>query len=85
MKNNFYITFGVWLVVLPFLGIPGVWKSGLITASGLFLILVSIGPVILKKLQTESQSQPKPRLKKKQSNELRFSDNENHLPRAPLL
>jgi hypothetical protein len=71
-KNNFYISFGVWLAILPFLGVPGTWKNNLVFLSGVFLILMSVGPVILKKLQT------KPKIKKKQESskeELKFSDN----------
>lgn len=78
MKNNFYISFGVWIAILPFLGIPGTWRNTLVALSGLFLILVSLGPTILKKLQTK----PKPKKKQNkidsqnlplQNNELRFS------------
>lgn len=79
MKNNFYISFGVWIAILPFLGIPGTWRNTLIFLSGVFLILVSLGPIILKKLQ--------PKLKKKQNknNELRFSEKETtSSPALPL-
>lgn len=61
-KNNFYISFSVWLVILPFLGVPIAWKNILVLLSGLFLLLVSLGPTILKKLQT------KPKIKKKKEN-----------------
>lgn len=71
-KNNFYISFGIWIVILPFLGIPGVWRNTLVFLSGIFLILVSLGPFILKKLQI------KPKLKKKQKEELKFSVPENN-------
>ena len=57
-KNNFYISFGIWLLILPFFGIPGAWKDLLMSLSGLFLILVASGPAILKKLQ------PKQKIKK---------------------
>jgi hypothetical protein len=70
-KNNFYISFGVWLVILPFLGIPGTWRNTLVFLSGFFLILVSLGPAILKKLQTKSKPKKKSELPKE---ELRFSD-----------
>lgn len=72
MKNNFYISFGVWIAILPFLGIPGTWRNILVFASGIFLILVSIGPIILKKLQ------PKLKRKSDKNNELRFSAPENN-------
>lgn len=72
-------------MILPLLGIPWTWKSVLIFISGAFLVLVSYGPTILKKLQT------KPRQKKKQNktdlqneipktDELKFSDN---IPTTP--
>ena len=77
-KNNFYISFGAWLVVLPFLGIPGTWKNTLVFLSGLFLVLVSLGPTIMKRLQI------KPKTKKKankisgsvpsQETDLKFSE-----------
>jgi len=70
MKNNFYISFGIWIAILPFLGIPSAWRYGLISLSGLFLVLVALGPTILKKLQ------PKVKAKKKLDKELRFSNNE---------
>ena len=56
-KNNFCISFGVWIAILPFLGIPGRWKSTLIFISGIFLILISLGPIILKKLQTKAEKE----------------------------
>jgi hypothetical protein len=87
MKSRFYVSFGVWIAILPFLGIPGAWKNALVTLSGLFLVLVSLGPTILKKLQ----SKPKQRRKKESpptqnpdinKEELKFSGNspENILP-----
>ena len=54
-KNNFYISFGVWLIIIPLLGVPIVWRDALVFISGIFLILVSIGPIILKKLQVKSK------------------------------
>ena len=33
---------GVWLFILPFLGIPGVWKERLVAATGLILIGVAL-------------------------------------------
>lgn len=77
-KNNFYISFAVWLIIIPLLGVPIIWRDGLVFLSGLFLLLVSFGPAILKKLQ------PKVKVKRKQEkinpenlniekDELRFS------------
>lgn len=55
-KNSFYISFGIWLIILPFFGIPGVWKSNLTSLSGLFLVLTALGPMILSKIQFKSGS-----------------------------
>jgi hypothetical protein len=60
-KNNFYLSFGIWLIVITQLGIPGTWIKIIVFISGLFLVLVSLGSVILRKLQV------KPKPKKKQS------------------
>lgn len=59
MKNNFYISFGVWLVILPFLGIPGLWKSALTVLSGLFLIIISLGSIWIKKSQFKGRTKKK--------------------------
>lgn len=56
MKSNFLISLGIWIAILPFLGIPGPWRSTLITLSGLFLSLVALGPLVLKKLQTKQKA-----------------------------
>jgi hypothetical protein len=74
-KNNFYISFGVWLVIIPLLGVPIVWRDSLVFLSGIFLILVSLGPIILKKLQIKQK-----RKQELPKQELKFSDtplNEN--------
>lgn len=65
MKNNFYISFGAWLIVISLLGVPIVWRDALTALSGIFLILVSLGPTILKKLQPKQ---------KKKKEELKFSN-----------
>ena len=54
-KSSFYISLGIWIAILPFLGFPGVWKNILIALSGIFLALTGMGPMILKKLQTKSK------------------------------
>ncbi len=59
MKSGFYISLGVWIALLPFLGFPGGWRDILVNLSGIFLALTSLGPIVLKKLQT------KPKQKKK--------------------
>lgn len=75
--KNFYISFGVWLIIITQLGVPIVWRDSLVFVSGLFLILVSIGPIILKKLQS------RPKREKKQNNELRFSEDSSNLTHPP--
>lgn len=55
MKSSFYISLGVWVALLPFLGFPGFWRDILVTLSGIFLALTSLGPIILKKLQNKSK------------------------------
>jgi len=82
MKNNFYISFAVWLIIIPLLGVPIVWRDGLVFLSGLFLLLVSFGPAILKKLQPKVKTKRKQELLKE---ELRFSNNEDNSPPTPLL
>jgi len=81
-KNNFYISFAVWLIIIPLLGVPIVWRDGLVFLSGLFLLLVSFGPAILKKLQPKVKTKRKQELPKE---ELRFSNNEDNSPPTPLL
>jgi hypothetical protein len=77
-KNNFFISFGIWLAVLPFLGIPGTWKSALVSLSGIFLALVFLGPTILKKLQVKPIRRPTERKKQEPpKQELKFSSNNN--------
>jgi len=55
MKNNFYISFGVWITIVPFLGIPGVWRNILVFISGIFLVLVSLGSILFKKLEIDTK------------------------------
>jgi hypothetical protein len=85
-KNNFYISFGVWLVVVTQFGVPGTWIKTLVFISGIFLILVSLGPAILRKLQVKTKPKKKqekinlqntPSQNNEQNEELRFSAPEN--------
>lgn len=91
MKNNFYISFGVWLVIIPLLGVPIVWRDALVFISGIFLILVSLGPTILKKLQsrpkTKKTNLPNPPYIKEgeeKKEELRFSETSENSSNSPL-
>src|SRR3989338_1107052 len=70
-KNNFYIWLGVLVAIVPFLGVPSLWKVYLTTFSGILLVLQASWPMILKRLQS------KPKIKKKINkvgNELRFEN-----------
>lgn len=57
-KNSFYISLGVWLIIIPILGIPGVWRYRIIELTGLFLVIHSAWPAILKRVSQ------KPKVKK---------------------
>lgn len=59
MRNTFNISFGFWILILPFLGLPIFWKTILISASGALLILVGIGPSLLKVLKEKPKTQKK--------------------------
>ena len=63
MRENFYISFGIWIALLPFLGIPSIWKNGLFVASGILLIIISTGPILFKAVQPKSKLKSKPKLK----------------------
>lgn len=56
--------------MVSLLGVPIFWRDILVFLSGLFLVLVSLGPTILKKLQTKS----KVRKEKSPVKELKFSE-----------
>lgn len=86
MKNSFYISFGIWIAIIPFFGIPGVWKNALMAVSGIFLIIISVGPILLKKIQSQVKGKPRKRAVKQEvkadelilsskPDELRFSGN----------
>lgn len=62
MKEKFYISLGIWIALLPFLGIPVDWRNGLIAGSGLLLALISIAPFIFKEVQPKAK--PKRRTSK---------------------
>ncbi len=59
-RSNFYVYFGIWVAILPFIGVPGVWKTYLICLSGLIIVFYALLPSILKKLQAKN---PRPRKK----------------------
>ena len=75
MKSSFYIWTGVWVAILPFIGVPNIWKVYLTCASGLFLALYASWPMILKKIQIKA-----PRSKKKVNIEVPKVDTEQENP-----
>ncbi|MBN2094147.1 MAG: hypothetical protein JW740_02135 [Candidatus Zambryskibacteria bacterium] len=50
-KSNFFISFAIWLIILPLLGIPGDWKNILMFLSGILFLLVLLAPIMTKKLE----------------------------------
>ncbi|PIR40283.1 MAG: hypothetical protein COV33_00630 [Candidatus Zambryskibacteria bacterium CG10_big_fil_rev_8_21_14_0_10_34_34] len=76
MKNNFYISFGVWVTIIPFLGIPGTWRNILVFISGIFLVLVSLGSIIFKKLEIDTKSKPNKKSIKNNPPDMIVSNNE---------
>ena len=41
-KDISLITLGVWIVVVPFLGFPGTWKTIIFVISGLAVVLLTV-------------------------------------------
>lgn len=50
IKNKKTFFLGVFIFLLPFLGLPTSWKMTLVTISGIFLVLFSVKISIPKKL-----------------------------------
>jgi hypothetical protein len=74
-RSNFFISLGIWISLIPFLGIPRAWRDGLVVATGLFILVIFLGPIILKKLQTKPRrSASRPKNTMDQSGDLKFSD-----------
>jgi hypothetical protein len=48
-KNTFFL--GVFIFLIPFLGLPSSWKNALIIFSGLVLVLLSVKIVLPRKSQ----------------------------------
>jgi hypothetical protein len=57
-KNNFYISLGVWLMIIPLLGIPNVWRGRLVEVTGALVVGYAAWPFIFRKISQ------KPRVKK---------------------
>ena len=76
MKNNFYISFGVWITIIPFLGIPGAWRNILVFISGIFLVLVSLGSILFKKLEIDTKLKPNKKSIKNSPPDVIVSNNE---------
>ena len=63
-KNSFYISFGIWIAILPFLGVPNTWKTVLIVLSGIAILVGNAAPIILKKVQSKpARARKKPESK----------------------
>ena len=45
-----YIYLAIWLMIIPFLGIPILWKNILVFATGLALLVKLLSPIIIKKI-----------------------------------
>lgn len=41
------------------MGVPNLWRNILIVASGIFLVIVFAGPIVLKKLQSKKPKKKK--------------------------
>ena len=41
-KDLGIIALGVWIIIIPFLGLPGMWKTAIFVLSGLTVILLAI-------------------------------------------
>ncbi len=87
-RSNFYVYFGVWVALLPFIGVPGIWKTYLISVSGLIIVFYALLPAILKKLQAKA---PRPRKKlakqvdtASSASDLRFNEPAQSQPEEPL-
>lgn len=39
-KEMTVIALGVWVIIIPYLGIPGSWRTGLLVVSGFLIVLV---------------------------------------------
>lgn len=60
--NNFIIYFSIWIILVPFFGIPNVWRNYIISLSGFILFCIYIYPIILKKVSVKPPTR-KPRAK----------------------
>lgn len=58
--RSFYVSFGIWIALIPYLGIPGTWKNILIAVSGLLIVAIAVGPIFLKKIQVKPKTKRKP-------------------------
>ena len=67
--TNFWITFGIWIIILPHLGLPGVWRDALVSLSGAFLLLVVLGPIILKMLKPKPRGRPRKKITAEEKND----------------
>ncbi len=52
-KNNFYPISGLLVFIIPFLGIPGIWRNYILSLIGLSIFLYSVWPNISKQLTSK--------------------------------
>jgi hypothetical protein len=58
MRANIYISFGAWLIIVPFLGIPVFWRNILIIVSGVCIIFVALrNGVVAKNFKNENKTE----------------------------
>ena len=48
-KNWIFVGIGLWLIVLPFLGFPGAWKTFFMVVSGLLVGVISFLEIIKRR------------------------------------
>ena len=48
-KNWIFVGIGLWLIVLPFLGFPGAWKTFFMVVSGLLVGVISFLEIIQRR------------------------------------
>ena len=50
IKNNFYSFAGIFVFLIPFLGIPVKWRNYILSIFGLIIFVYSIWPIISKSI-----------------------------------
>ncbi len=55
MQSHFLISFGLWIIIIPFLGISSVSKNYLNIISGLFLLFFVLSPIVFNKIEVKQK------------------------------